>query len=278
MKSFLSLFFILTLSVASCGGGGDNNSNTGSAPDDANEGENQQPEPSNPDVNSINKAAFGQKVTMSFDIEIETESANNPDLNFNFDISGRKQLDLYIQDDGTVTVFNQDFPKLVKRLLVCDENNASPRCDANVDVVQNNEEFEVDITLDACDPFVNNRRCGPNDESRVTGTLQENGDFILRNLPIRVRVFSVSPSSNGNTASPTSTGLAALPRITIFSLTTGLASNVAFFERGADFSSPNPSLVAAGIIPAGLEPLTGASYFTRLSNISFDIDPLSIIQ
>ncbi|MDO8519593.1 MAG: hypothetical protein Q7T11_05460 [Deltaproteobacteria bacterium] len=181
----------------------------------------------------------------------------------------------YIKPDGQVTVLAREFPKMVLR--ICPTSSADPLCDVPMDAKGLGE--GVDLVMDVCGEEQGHAECGPKDGSFYEGSLNEEGHLLVAALEVRIRVFLLDGDGpDGFEASVTASGLFPnLPRLKVVMQTdpeirTGILSGI-----GSRVAEKAAVLVAGGIIPEGMEALSGEHYLAALDG-TFDLKPLDLLQ
>lgn len=252
LRKYLFLPFVLLL--ISCSSGDSNSSNQN---DD---------EDVDPNVSS----ALGTKVVLSYEFE---GALVGDDLNVTLPFPDTYSMTLYIQDTGTVSLRAKDLSRMVLR--ICDSSTTRSDCDMELDDI----DLDVDLVFDACGEQADtgHNDCGDDDSTIYTGSLDSDGSLFINAIAMRIRIFAVTSSLDGYSASDTDEGLLPnLERITV-KITTGSVSSGGLSDAGSPVSNKQVTLVSAGIVPDDMTLVSGASYLGVVDG-TFDIDPLSLIQ
>lgn len=252
LKKYLFCFFALLL--LSCSSGGSDSSN----------------QDNDDDVDSDVSSALGSKVVLNYEFE---GALVGDDLNVTLPFPDTYSMTLYIQDSGTVSLRAKDLSRMVLR--ICDSSTNRTDCDMELDDI----DLDVDLVFDACGEQADtgHNDCGDDDSTIYTGSLDSDGSLFINAIAMRIRVFAVTSSLDGYSASDTDEGLLPdLERITV-KITTGSVSSGALSDSGSAVSNKQVTLVSAGIVPDDMTLVAGASYLGVVEG-TFNIDPLSLIQ
>lgn len=247
------LFLPICLLVLSCSSGGSDSSNQ-----------------NNDDDVDANVSALGSQVVLSYEFE---GALVGDDLNVTLPFPDTYSMPLYIQDSGSVSLRAKDLPRMVLR--ICDSSTTRSDCDMELDDI----DLDVDLVFDACgeQTDTDHSDCGDSDSTIYTGSLSSDGTLFINAIAMRIRVFAVTSSLDGYSASDTDEGLLPdLERITV-KITTGSVSSGGLSDTGSPISNKQVTLVSAGIIPDDMTMVAGASYLGVVDG-TFNIDPLSLIQ
>ncbi|MBI2339795.1 MAG: hypothetical protein HYU99_05460 [Deltaproteobacteria bacterium] len=201
----------------------------------------------------------------------ETQLDSDDDLfDFAFPYPDSYSVPLYVQGDGTVTLFARDFPAMILRICETDDDD----CDVTYEGLGIGE---VDLVLDSCGRDLEDDECGEVDDSAFTGTLSADGSLTIGGIYIRARIFAVSGASDGFTADPGDTGLLPDLERLVVRVTTGSVATGDLAETGSSINDGAIKLVAAGLIPDSMPTIGGVHYISSLTG-TFDIDPLGLLE
>lgn len=200
---------------------------------------------------SISSSVNNNSLNFLLNIQINADEDS-----FNIDYAKPLELPLAIDDDGNITIAANAVPKIVYR--ICTEDSTTSACDARSDLTGG---FDLDLVIDACGRFVANENCGTSDNTTFNGKITQTGTIALSQLSIRVRVFAISNTSNGFTATTDQQGLLDLNRL-LLSLTTNDAASGLLSVSGMAVDQDNWEviLVGAGKLPSSNEALGGADF------------------
>lgn len=225
----------------------------------------------------------GTPVRLAFNIALALD-ATDDGFDFDFEFPDDYSLRMYINQDGTVAILANDFPRMVYRL--CAQGSDKDGCHSyydedDYDIETGGNDF--DLVIDSCGSAMADEDCGAPDDTAFTGTLLSDGTLVIENMEFRVRIFLVSEELDGYTAEDSDTGLLTSDdsiRLTISRITTGaVAINAGdhLAAEGAAVENSMVTLVGAGVIPSSVPDL-GGSYFIGTINGIFSYDPLELLD
>ena len=217
----------------------------------------------------ISVSEAGTAVTFTYFFETQLDSDDDL-LDFAFPYPHNYSVPLFVQKNGTVTLFARNFPPMVLR--ICEV--ASSDCDLMFDDLGIDK---IDVVLDSCGRELDDEECGEGDDTAYTGTLSNDGSLTINAISIRVRVFAVTGSSDGFTADAADTGLIPGMERLVVKVTTGTVTTGDLAASGSRVNASAVKLVAAGIISDDMPTLGGVHYISSLTG-TFDIDPLGLLK
>lgn len=181
-------------------------------------------------------------MTLNFTL---TLTLNSTDDSFDAIFAMPENYDLPIHHNSTnatITVAAQDFPRLIYR--ICRPSSTTANCSGYSDVLG----FDVDIVMDSCGRFLDNARCGSTDPTAYTGTWDAEGNIFIENVAMRTRIFIVTASESGFTASDQDDGFVTFNR-TVVDLTTGIGQIGDLNATGSPVDSEGSvTLIATGFV------------------------------
>lgn len=235
---------------------------------------------------SADASVNGTPVRLTFNFSLQFD-ATDDSFDFPIELNDDFALRLYVNQDGTVAILANDFPRMVYRL--CAEGSETDGCHSYYDE-EDEEQWDLalggsdfDIVIDSCGSSIADEDCGAPDDTTFTGTLSTDGTLVLENMAFRVRAFFVTEELDGYTAEDSDTGLLTSDdsiRLTISRITTGaVAINAGdnLSAEGAAVENSMVTLVGAGVIPSSVPDL-GGSYFIGTIDGTFSYDPLSLLE
>lgn len=213
-------------------------------------------------------SSAGTKVNLSYEFSNVLDKDLDGTVDFSADYSQTYSLPVYILADGTVTAWAKDFPTMIYRICKTMQTD----CDA----VYNQLPAEgVDLVLDACGVSVKDAGCGANDLTTFSGSINKNGELLLRDVSMRSRVFFVGETTNGYTQNSADQGAYNLDRI-LLTLTTGLADVGSLSNSGVTLKNNEVTLVTGGTLSEDTPLIPGAAFSATLLG-TFDTDPLELL-
>lgn len=250
---FVSLTLLL---LAACGG---SSSNSGGS---------DTPNPSTNDNSSL-----GTLTHLAYDFSIQLERSGKKTTTFDF--PSTYSVPLRIKSTGQVSLLTREFPRMVLR--VCPVDSTRKDCDIKVDASEDSIGTGADLVMDLCGIGRAHENCGDDDPTVVTGILSSSGSLTVSSMPVRLRVFFLSGSTNGITATDRDPGIFGdMPRI-VASIRTGVATSGPLTAQGMPVIDTEITLVAGGLLPNSLPELGGYGYVATM-NGSFDNPPLDILE
>jgi hypothetical protein len=203
--------------------------------------------------------SFGLSLTISDD-----------DQSLEVDFPSQYDLDLYLSEEGELTVYAKDFPTMVYR--ICMNSSDLSGCHSYSDELG----IDADIVIDSCGRLVSDEDCGNQDNTSFSGTIDSDGSMSINSISIRTRLFAINSDSSGYTADESDTGLIELNRMVI-SINTDDTSSGSLVANGNPIDDSEVTLVAAGTLSSAAPALAGADFVTEISG-SFDENPLDILS
>lgn len=207
---------------------------------------------------------------LSFTLTLQID-ADDDTFDFTVTMPDEYTVPLKVESDGTVTMYANDFPKVIYR--ICETSSDETDCDARTDQIG----IDIDLVIDACGRFLTDASCGDSDSTQFSGTLSEDGSITIDNVAIRSRIFAITDSSDGFNADSTDSGLTSLDRIMV-DITTGDVSTGDLESSGSNVDEDqNVTLVASGSVSSDT-PYMGSAVFIGTITGSFDEDVLEFLE
>jgi len=213
---------------------------------------------------------FETNLSLTFHLTLTIDSEDD-DLDLTVDLEDAFTLDMFLSENGTISLQAQDMPKMVYR--ICATDSTETNCDGISDATGG---LDVDLVIDSCGRLIADSQCGSIDETTYTGDLDANGNMNIEDISIRLRTFFVAADSDGFSAQATDEGLLFFKRL-IIDLTTDTVTSGSLTQTGTPVSDNQLTLVSAGIISSTVPELGGADFLAVLDG-EFNTNPFNLLN